>query len=352
MNKVKIFFGLLIAVLFLTGCEKNKNDKPDSGWGSGVFIVNEGPFQTGSGSISAFDRETKTITDDLFEPVNGRPLGNLVQSVTVQNGKAFIAVNNANRVEIVDLESFESIGVIDSVTLPRYFVGLDDHKGYLSCWDTTVKIIDLDNLAVSGQIHTGTGPEEMLIAGSRLFVLNSGGFGIDSTITVINTATDSRENSIVVGDNPAGIQADAAGNLWILCAGKGWNGFPSIDDTKGKLVCIDPDALSILKTISFPDANNHPDKLAINKSRDRLFYNYVNGIYEFETGASLLNTEPLVMSDHMFYGLGYDPVEGMIYATDPLDYVQRGYFMRFKGENGMPADTFLVGIIPGGFWFN
>lgn len=342
----------LLAILACTGCKENNIDKPDSGWGGSIFIVNEGLFLTGSGSISAFDRESKTVNDNLFEAVNGRPLGNLVQSMVVHNGKVFIVVNNANRVEVADLESFISVGAIDSVPMPRYFLGFDNHKGYLSCWDTTVKVIDLDHLAISGEIRTGNGPEEMIIAGERLFVLNSGGFDTDSTVTIINTTTDSVEKSIVIGDNPAGIQADAEGNLWILCAGRGWNGFPSTNDTKGKLVCLDPETLTILKTVNFPDPSNHPDKLAINITGNRLYYNYVDGIYEFEPGSSDLTTEPLVLSDHMFYGLGYDPVEGIIYATDPLDYVQRGYFLSFQVEDGMPLDTFMVGVIPREFWFD
>lgn len=347
---------LIIPILFLFfllySCNKTNDDKPDGVWSNSVFIINEGPFQTGSGSISAFNRESLEVTHDLFETANGRPLGNIVQSMTVHQDKAFIVVNNSNKIEVVNLDDFKSVATIENLTLPRYFIGFDEDKGYVSCWDSTVKVINLMDYSIITSIQTGNGPDEMILAGDQLFVINSGGFGIDSTVSIIQTNDEEPFGLLEVGHRPSGIQKDVNGNIWVLCSGKGWNGFPAAGDTPAKLVCFDPESHAILKEIIFPDASAHPDNLVTDENGSTLYYNHPTGIFAFPVSASSLNTQPLITGNAMFYGLGYDKVTKMIFATDPLDYAQNGWVYRFNALDGTPVDSFMVGIIPNGFWFN
>jgi hypothetical protein len=347
---MKPFLSILAIIFLLISCTKNNNDHPSGAWSESVFIINEGPFPAGTGTISAFNRETLEVTGNLFENANGRPLGNVVQSLTVHGDKAFIVVNNANKIEVVNLEDFKSVATIDSLTLPRYFIGFDENKGYVSCWDSTVKIINLSDYSVFYSIETGSGPDEMVLAGNDLFVINSGGFGTDSTVSVIRTDMDKPDGKIVVGHRPAGIRKDINGKIWVLCSGK--NGFPDPGDTPAKLVCIDPDSHEILKEIVFPDSENHPDNLIIDRDGTTLYYNHPDGIFAFLVSGNTLNTHPLITGNKMFYGLGYDDVSKMIYASDPLDYAQNGWVYRFNAADGSPVDSFMAGIIPNGFWFN
>lgn len=343
---------ILLTILLLTGCNDKNNDKPTGAWANSIFIVNEGPFQTGSGSISAINRETLEVTDDLFETANGHPLGNIVQSMTVHQDKVFIVVNNSNKIEVVNLADFKSVATIENLKLPRYFIGFDDHKGYVSCWDSTVKVVNLKDYSIIASIQTGNGPDEMIIAGDRLFAINSGGFGVDSTVSVIRTDDEEPAVLIKAGDRPSGIQKDANGDIWILCSGKGWNGFPAPDDSKGKLVCIDPGSFEIIKEIPFPDSENHPENLVIDGNGTTLYYNHPAGIFALSIFDSALNTLPFITGNNMFYGLGYDKKTDMIMATDPLDYSQNGWVFRYNALYGTPVDSFLVGVIPNGFWFN
>jgi hypothetical protein len=347
---------LVIPILFLfflmLGCNKNNDDKPSGVWSDCVFIINEGPFQTGSGSISAFNRKSLAVNHDLFEMANGRPLGNIVQSMTVYQDRAFIVVNNSNKIEVVNLDDFKSVATIENLTLPRYFIGFNEDKGYVSCWDSTVKVINLRDYSIKTSIQTGTGPDEMILAGDQLFVINSGGFGVDSTVSIIRTNDEESLGLLEVGHRPSGIQKDVNGNIWVLCSGKGWNGFPAAGDTPPKLVCFDPESHAILQEIFFPDASIHPDNLITDENGSMLYYNHPAGIFAFPVSASSLNTQPLITGNAMFYGLGYDKMTKMILATDPLDNAQNGWVYRFNALDGIPVDSFLVGIIPNGFWFN
>ena len=82
----------LLLIILLAGCKKdNTNVTPlpvtpppvtHAAYRTGVFIMNQGNFGTGSGTISFFDRSNLTVQQDIFMAVNNRPLGNVVQSMS------------------------------------------------------------------------------------------------------------------------------------------------------------------------------------------------------------------------------------------------------------------------------
>lgn len=356
MIKRNLLLNILLIALSSTmimSCQDDENDDlilvpPDNR----IFITNEGPFQNGSGSLTIYKRGTDEITNNAFEQVNGFPLGNLVQSVAVHEDKVYIVINNANKIEIADKDDLISLGRIDDISLPRYFMGISKDKAYVSSWDNKVYVLDLNTNTISGSIPTGTGPEKMLLSGEEVWVLNQGGFSIDSTITVISTTNDEIVQTIQVGDKPTGIVRDNQGLIWVMCSGNGWNGFPGQDDTKGKLICIDPQDYEIVKTIEFPASDSHPEKLIIDNNGQTVYFNYPGGLYSQDLNKVSLELNIVLASQTMFYGLGYDPKTGNVFATDPLDYTQNGkvYIINPVGEEILKS--FDAGVIPGEMSFN
>jgi hypothetical protein len=356
MLKKKLFYiALLIlsGVFIISSCKKDEDNtsipiKTDQR----VFIVNEGPFQSGSGSLSIYYRDTEEVDNQVFEGVNGFALGNLVQSISVHQDKIYIVVNNAGRIEVAAKDELVSSGAIEGINLPRYFLGVDAFKAYVTSWDNKVYILDLNSNTISGDIATATGPEKMLQLGESVWVLNQGGLSIDSSITVIDISTDQVINSLIVGVKPTGIVQDKYGLVWVMCSGKGWNGFPGADDTRGKLVCIDPQDYSIIKTLEFPGTTDHPEKLVIDKAGEKIFFNYPGGLYSQDVSAQTLELNLVVSSPTMFYALGFDPVSGMVFTSNPLDYVQTGLVYRIDPDLNEKVDSFSTGIVPGEFCFN
>ncbi len=354
MRKMKLLIcSALIVLTFLISCTKENNDNqvPELKYSKGVFITNEGPFQTGTGTISFFNRDTKVVEQKIFQKVNGYPLGNIVQSMEIFNGKAYIVVNNANKVEVVNAGTFESICTINNLTLPRYFLSINPDKAYISCWDNNVAVIDLNKNKVIKEVPTKTGPDKMLKVDDKVFVLNAGGFSIDSTITVIDCNSDTVITTIQVEKKPTGIQLDKKGKVWVICSGRGWNGYPQSNDTKGHLICINPYDFSIEKDIPFFSKTEHPEELIINKLKNKLYYNDIDGVYEFDITSNELNKTPLIKRNKMFYGLGFDNIDNYIYASDAMDYVQNGWVFIYNPDNGEIVDSIKVGIIPGEFCF-
>ena len=352
-NKIKLILLLLIiGAATLSACKKDEQEiiriMPDNR----VFIVNEGPFMSGSGSIDIYYRDSMTVVHDAFKGVNGFELGNLVQSLYVHEDRVYIVVNNANRIEVATSGDLISVGSIVGINMPRYFLGIDDKKGYVSSWDNKVYTVDLESLEITGSINVATGPEKMMLAGDKVWVLNQGGLSYDSTVSVIDWKTDQMVKNIVVGDKPSGIVSDASGMIWVMCSGNGWNGFPGDDDTEGRLVCIDPDDLNVIKTFVFPDALNHPEKLVIDNDGQHVYFNYPGGLCKTDILQQTLEITFVMSFTSMYYGLGYDPQEGLVYVTDPRDYVQNGQVIIIDPEKEEVVTSFDAGIIPGEFYFN
>jgi YVTN family beta-propeller protein len=342
----------LALLMASAGCTVDDNDEDTpSGYSQGVFILNEGPFSSGTGTVSFYSLLTGNVVQDVFRKANNRPLGNIAQSLTIFKDRIFIAVNNAGRVEVVSLSDFTSIKTIEGLSLPASVLVVDSTKAYVSCWDAGVVVISLDDYAVIGQVVTGNGPEKMLLHGDKVFVCNQGGMGIDSTVTVISTSTDQVTATLQVYPKPTGICLDKNDKLWVLCSGRGWNGISYPDDSEGHLVCINPDNLQIEKDVAFGSTSEHPEKLVVNAAGDELFYLFPGGICRFHVDSASIANTPFIAHAAAFYAVGYDPAEQLLYATDPLNFQQDGWVIRYDAILATPVDSFQAGIIPRDFGF-
>lgn len=333
----------------LQSCKPDETDNTPAAknYANGVFITNEGPFQSGSGTVAFWSRDNQTRETDIYNAVNKVPLGNIVQSITVSFGKAYVVVNNANKVAVVDAKTFENKGSIENLALPRFFVGVSETKGYISEWISfsgqgRVSVVDLTTNTVTSTITVGVLPEEMVYLGGKLYVANSN----DSTISVINTQTDAVESTITVGDWPSGIEADQNGNLWVLCSGvPSWTGSAATSPT---LVKFNPASPNAQTTFDFGTPDNNPSRLTINGTRDRLYYIYNGGVYDFSINATALNSNPVIARG--FYGIGVDPVDGNVYGADAGNFTSVGKVVKYN-TSYTAVDSFSTDIAPSGFWF-
>jgi len=350
-----IIGGSLITSLLFSSCKKDKEEtKPAAAtYETGVFISNEGPFQNGTGTISFFDRNTKTVTNDLFQLVNKFPLGNIVQSVEAYNGKTYMVVNNAEKIEVVNTKDFQSEGTIKGLSMPRYFLGIDNNKGYVSQWETngaksSIAVVDLTTYAIVKTIVVDNGAERMLKSGNNIYVACSGGVGKANTVAVINSLTDELVKTIVVGGSPNSIQQDSNGKLWVLCGGiQDWQN--AANNTAGALVRINSNDNSIEKTIIFNSTSEHPYHLTSNAAKTNLYYTYANKVFEQDVNSETL--APSAFINRSFYSIGVDPLNDYIYASDAKDYNSNGWIIRYA-SSGAAVDSFSVGIVPGNFYFN
>lgn len=351
MTSKSIFRYLLVGTLALSvvfqSCKKDDDDQnPGKNYSNGLFITNEGAFQTGVGTVSFWSRDNQIRDNDIYNTINGVPLGNVAQSTTVHNNKVYTVVNNSGKMEVVNAETYVRTGTVTGLELPRYFVGLNDNKGYVSEWvgfsgNGRIAVIDLNTYQVTSTITVGALPEKMVLVGNKLYVTNSN----DTTISVINTTTDAVESTISIGDWPTSITKDKNGDIWVIC-----NGIPSYagTPTSPSLVKFNPATPTVQTTFDFGTPDNSPSRLVINGDGDKLYYLYSGGVYELAIGAAALNSLPIISRN--FYSLGIDPQTGNLYGGDALDYISPGRVIKYN-TTYTAVDSFTTDIIPTDFTF-
>jgi len=339
-----------LAITILSSCKKdNINDISIPGnYEDGYFITNEGNFGTGNGSISFVD-EYGTVENDVFASINSFALGDVVQSMSIINDHAYILVNNSSSIEVASVDSMISVAKIN-VSQPRYMAQVSDSKAYVTDWGINgVQVIDLATNTVSSTISCGAGPEGIAVGGAFAYVCNVGGWGLDNTITVINTDNDVVETTLTVGDKPNSVVIDVNGAVWVLTGGyteydADWN---VVSETAGNLVKIVDNTIEA--TYAFA-VGNHPEDLVINDTGTKLYYSdgsWSKAVYAFDINDTQLPTTALI--NKSFYSLGCN--DGYIYGTDAVDFTQSGWSYKYTVD-GTIIDSVQVGIIPGGYCFN
>lgn len=350
MKSKRITLFLAITALITASCTKVETTPYEPGkYLGGAFIINEGGFGSSNGSVSHYSQGS--VENDVFYNVNNRPLGDVVNSLSVYNQKAYIVVNNSNKVEIADHDDFTSLGVITGVTQPRYFIAGSETKGYISQWGngSSVMVADLSSNTIIDSIATGKGPENMLISGSKLYIANSGGYEADSTITVVDISTDNVTETIVVGDNPIEMVEDANGDIWVLCVGRGF--WDPAGESPSMLVRFDPQTPSNRTTITL-FADQHPMSLKINKTGDKVYFGGgygFDGIYEVPIASTTAPSTPLISG--YFTGFNVDSKNNTLYTLSAPSYTENGTLTRYLSD-GSEVDTYTVGIGPRGVVFN
>ena len=267
------------------------------------------------------------------------------------NEKAYIVVNNSSKIEVANIDSMTHVATINGLISPRYILQVSDERAYISDWGIGgIHVLDLNTNAITSTISTGQGPEKMLFKDNKAYICNVGGFGLDNTVSVIDTENDVLITNISVGDKPNSIVEDANGNMWVLAGGNteydaNWN---VIAETPGELTTINSETYNIDGSIVF-EVGDHPKDLIIDDNGTTLYFSngsWSKSVFSFNIYNNMLSTNPIIAKS--FYSLGFN--DNYIYGTDVKDYVQNGWSFRYT-TNGEIVDSTEVGIIPGGFCF-
>ena len=350
----KLFRPLLLnaaLVSFLASCSNdNSTPTPAAGSGQYAFVINEGNFTNGIGSVSQFDKSTsKLLTTDAFARANsGAVLGSVVQSMGVVGTTGYVVVNNSNKIEVVSLPDFKSTATIRNLTQPRYFQqsATNARRAYVTEWlggpfpapytAGRVSIIDLSTNTVTGTVPAGTNPERMVAAAGNIYVANSG----SSFLTVINEASGAVGTPIALPAPTSDIVMDRTGAIWVLCA-------TDYASTPAALVRFNPAAPTTLTRLPLPAPSSGGD-LRISPNGQQLYYSYGQGEYRLNITDTTLPTTPLIRRS--FYGFDVDPTTGQLYATDALNYASPGRLIRYQAD-GTKLDSVTVQVSPNGVVF-
>jgi hypothetical protein len=371
MNKFyKLVLSTIVVGFTFSSCTKEEEQKPKGAFENGIFVSNEGSYGNSNASVSFIDSKGN-VSQNIFDATNNRPLGDVLQSITIYNDLAYLVVNNSNKVEIVDADTFEEVGFA-RVDGGRFAAG-NNGKVYVSQWidgsKGKVTVIDTKDFSTSEVTEgIGNGPEAVLSVNDEIWITNVGTYTLnpyvaidDSTVSVINTLKGGVSNIILkdenglVGYNPSSIIADYQGDIWVLAKGK-WG---------ASAMLFEIDATSkIIKNSVVLASNQKPSKIVLFGTN--MYYGVAYGsteIFKIDIENMVVPSIPFIKEDidvvdtsaqyptlPSLYGLGIDD-EGNIYAGFAPDFSNNGFVKKYD-MSGNEIAKYEVGIGPNGVVFN
>ena len=344
----KLFF-LFFASIMITACTKDDPGGDPGIYDNGVFVVNEGPFGTGTGTLT-FIGDDGNLTQKVFEKENGNVvLGNIAQSMIWHNNRYYIVVNNANKIVVAD-KDMKVVGEITGLTGPRFMVA-QGNKAYISEWGENyekggVAIADLTSLKVVKQIPTGKGPEALLLDGNQLLVPNGGSYNAstfetlpDSTISVIDIGSESVTKVISVKYNPNSIIK--AGNGYLVASAE-----KSFGTNNGSIYFIRSSDNSVTK-VAGATTGSYAKLHKVDETKSVVISGFAEALLlTFDAAAVSMTQKTLDFA----YSVDYDIKRKLIYIADAGDFSSEGKVITYN-VNGTKEKEFAAGIIPGNFCF-
>lgn len=352
--KIAYLLLLVSCLCTLSACDKKQPDPLVTGqYSQGVFTINEGVFGNTSGTISHTTRAGVT-TDSIFQKANQRDLGDVVQSLVFEGDRGYVVVNNSNKIEVVDANTFAEKAQINNLRLPRYCLPVSATEAYVTEWGVdgltgSLARIDLTTNTLLERFVVGQGPERLLLKNGVLYITHIGGFGSNNQVTVFDVQQRQVTTTITVGDKPSGLVEDARGLLWVACAGKvNYLVYPNIDtanSTISQLVAIDPVTNTITQQIDFGKGNPIGNLTSNSPQNDRLLYTNAGQVWSYTIATG--NEQALFAGS--FYGLGYDPMSQYIYGATSSG-VNPAFVQRYRLD-GTLVDAYTAGVFANGFVF-
>lgn len=333
----------------------------DPGEIMGFFLLNEGNMGSNKATLDYFDYETGVYTKNIFAERNPgvvKELGDVGNDIQIYGNKLYAVINCSHFVEVMDVNTAKHIDVV-SIPNCRYIV-FKDKYAYVSSYAGPVEIdpnarlgyvakVDTASLEVVAECIVGYQPDEMVIAGNKLYVANSGGYRVpnyDKTVSVIDLNTFEEIKKINVAINLHRLELDRYGNIWVSSRGDYYN-IPS------KTFVINSQTGEVTDEFDLPCSN-------MTRSGDSLYvysteWSYISN--ENTISYAIINTKTKEIVDRNFikdgteknitipYGVAVNPETKEIFVTDAKNYVTPGR-LHCYAPNGILKWSVTTGDIP------
>ena len=299
-----------------------------------VLIGNEGNFQNGNASLSSYNKNTKQITNNIFQTINQEPIGDVLHSIYHVDHLLYLVVNNSGKIIVIDDESLEKKMEIKNLVSPRKIIKVDNSKFYISdLYANEISIFNnydgtIEKIPVNGWC------EDIIIQNGKAYISNIS----NNQLYVVNTSNNNIFDSISVSSNPISMKEDSRGNIWVLCQGDiSNNENPSIS-------IIKTNTNEILKSFSLLNNLSYPSSLELDNETNQIYF--INKhIYKIQDLDDTVATQIWSNNNNNFYNLKINPYSKNIYITDAKDYVQNGTLYIIDSIGNLKEEI-STGIIP------
>ena len=296
---------------------------------NGFYIVNEGWFGHGSGTVSFYRYNTHAMEDSVFTKENpGKDLGGVattLQSGVIFNKKLFLVAKAGGPVVVTDQYSMKEQSRIPATAGSYWlsFVGIDASKGLLSA-NTGLYPLDLTTMAVGTKI-TGLNGQvgDLIRQGNYIFALSQ-----TDGIVILN-ASDLTVVKKIAGAS-VGFTRTTDGAVWAAGTTKIFKISP---------VTLDVETTTVPFTIFGSWGAWHPGSISASTKENAVYFarsgSFGGGtmIYKYIPGnaASLQAPFATLPTGKIFYGAGISYHAGLNLLL--VTTVQSGYGDNYKANN-------------------
>ena len=250
MSKLSKYFSFIVFASLLCGIGACADDDccdpiPDPP-GAEIWVVNEGGFLLGNASLDIYDTDNKVYRTSVFDNANGRGIGDIFQSITFHGDKAYLIVNNSQRIEVINTSDYSLITTISrNIYSPRYGVVVGDNLYVSDLSRPFIYIINTATDAVVDSIPTGVPVEDMIVHEKNIFASANNFSAPLNQIHVVSTEQHQIIDNIEVGQNPNVMIKDAQDMIWVMCDGQ-----YAVSGTEG-LYRINPNTKQVDKSFDY-----------------------------------------------------------------------------------------------------
>lgn len=312
-----------------------------------VYVVNQGQYGHGNASITAYYPDSDKAVTDVFRIVNGKKLGDVGNDIAIYDGKAYVVVNNSDKIEVMNASTVASTATIDfkGGTSP-YRIAIDstDKLGFVSdLYANSVSVIDLNtNSLLPDTLSVGNEPYGITYTAGKVFVANSGG-GSGNTVSVIDPGSKRVVRSITVNTGPTEIAPDGNGNVWVVCPG-------NYGDL-GKVCVVSASTYAVVDSISMNDSLSSfiGYSFAVNEQRKAAYLIADKSVIKLDLDSKQILNSNFVPGS--FFGISVDVATGDIYVANAEDYQSSGLVTIYGSSGQSTGKSFPTGICPGAMAF-
>jgi DNA-binding beta-propeller fold protein YncE len=341
--------------------ESNSNDAAPAGF----YLLNEGNMGSNKSTLDYFDFTTGEYRRNIYANANPsvpKELGDVGNDLAIYGSRLYAVINCSNKVEVMDARTATRLGQVE-IPNCRY-IRFHEGYAYVTSYAGPVEItpdykqtgyvakVDTATLEVTARCLVGFQPDELEIAGGKIYVANSGGYMVpnyESTVSVIDLGSFTETGRIEVARNLHRLCADRHGNLWVSSRGDYY-------DQPSRLYRIDIAQNRTVDTldIAVSDFCLNGDSLylyGVEWSYITMKNEVSYGIVDVAKGTVVARNIITDGTDELIrvpYGILVHPQTGDIYVTDARNYVSPGTLYCFDAA-GRQKWNVRTGDIPAHF---
>lgn len=354
----------IFVLMVLSACRKSGTDSSsseathvtDDTNQSSFYLLNEGNMGLNQTSLDEFTGPKGDYHLNIYGEINPtivKELGDVGNDLKIYGNKLYAVINGSDRVEVMDKHTAKHLGEI-SVRSCRY-ISFYNGKAYVTSFAAAsgstdgsgfVAEADTSTFQVTRTVTVGRQPEEMAVAGSKMYVANSGGYtssNYDRTLSVIDLNSFTVSKAIDVAVNLHHVKTDGYGNLYVTSRGD-YSNIPS----KLFIVSTATDAVTDSLDLGVSNLAIQGDSVYIISVQ----WSNTTGANIVSYGIVNVKTKSIVSNGFIQhqaittpYGIAVDPVTRDILVTDVKDYLLPGTLYCFD-KTGTKKWSVTTGNIP------